>query len=132
MSMNDPIADLLTRIRNGLTAGHDRIHVPASRLKEEICRVLKEEGYIEDYRPLEGAGAGTLEVSLKYLEDRSAAIKGLRRVSRPSLRVYAKTDKLPNVLSGLGVAIVTTSNGIMTNKRARDENTGGEVLCEVW
>jgi small subunit ribosomal protein S8 len=132
MSMNDPIADILTRIRNGLHAGHERVTVPASRIKEDLCRVLKEEGYIRDYAMVEDDKQGVLHVELKYRKNGSPVIQELKRVSKPSLRVYIKSEEIRQVRSGLGISIVTTSRGLMTSKQARREHVGGEVLCEVW
>ena len=132
MSMTDPIADLLTRIRNALQAGFPTVEAPASRLKEELCRVLKEEGYIRDYTREEDGKQGLLRVTLKYSADRTPVITGIRRISKPSLRVYTGKREVRLVRSGLGISIVTTSKGVMTDRRARRENVGGEVLCEVW
>ena len=132
MSMNDPVADLLTRIRNAFLAGHERVDIPASRIKEEICRVLKEEGYIKDYRLTEDTKQGVLQVTLKYLEDRKPLIEGIQRVSKPSLRIYVGSNEIRPVRSGLGISIVSTSRGVLTGKQARAAKVGGEVLCEVW
>lgn len=132
MSMSDPIADLITRIRNALTAGHDRVDVPASRIKREICSVLKNEGYIEDFTLAEGNVQGIIQIRLKYLPDRKPVLQGMKRVSRPSLREYVRVGDLQNVRSGLGIAIVSTSRGVMTTKQARQEKVGGEILCEIW
>lgn len=132
MSMSDPIADLLTRIRNALTARHERVRVPASRVKEEVCALLKREGFIADYQVIEGAHQGQLEVVLRYDDTRAPVIQGMRRVSKPSLRVYKQSKELRPIRSGLGVSIVSTPKGIMTGKQARLENVGGEVICEVW
>ncbi len=132
MSMSDPIADLLTRIRNGLSARHDRVDMPASRLKEQICAVLQQEGYIAGYKLVEDAKQGILQVSLRYLEDQKPVVRGMRRVSKPSLRVYVKSDEIRPVRSGLGISILSTSKGVMTGKQARDGKMGGELLCEVW
>lgn len=132
MSMTDPIADLLTRIRNALQAGFPVVSMPASGLKEELCRVLKEEGYISGYAREEDGKQGILRVTLKYSSERSPVITGIRRISKPSLRVYTGKREVRLVRSGLGISIVTTSNGVMTDRQARRENVGGEVLCEVW
>ncbi len=132
MSMNDPISDLLARIRNATLAGHERLTVPVSRLKEEICRVLKAEGYIEDYRVMDPGPKGRIELTLRYTADRTPVLQGLRRVSKPSLRVYVKSNQIRPVRSGLGVSILSTSRGVMTGKQARQAKLGGEVLCEVW
>lgn len=133
MAMSDPIADLLTRLRNANMVGHPKTEVPASRLREEICRVLKEEGFIQDYTraDLEN-GTGSIRVYLKYLPDRTPVLQGLRRVSKPSLRVYKKCQELHPVRSGLGIAIMSTSAGVMTSQDARNKKLGGEILCEIW
>jgi small subunit ribosomal protein S8 len=132
MSMSDPIADLLTRIRNARLAGHTALDVPNSKLKVEVCRVLKEEGYITDYSVEEEPVPGIIHVTMKYMRDRTCVLQGLRRISKPSLRVYQGTKEIRPVLSGLGVSILTTSKGVMTGRQARKEGIGGEVLCEVW
>ncbi len=132
MSMNDPIADLLTRIRNAVQARQNSVDIPASRLKIEICRVLKAEGYINDYEVQADSVPGLVRVQLKYLRDRSPVLRGLKRVSKPSLRVYAGCKEKRQVMSGLGICIVTTSQGVMTGSEARKEKVGGEVICEVW
>ncbi len=133
MSMTDPIADLLTRIRNAHNAKHDLLDSPTSRLKLEICRILKEQGFIADFE-LSGdeATRAQLRVFLRYADDGEPAIQHLQRVSRPGRRVYRGAADLPPVLNGLGVAIVSTSQGLMTDQEARDQRVGGEVLCEVW
>ncbi|MBI4557254.1 MAG: 30S ribosomal protein S8 [Candidatus Hydrogenedentes bacterium] len=132
MSMNDPISDMLARIRNALLAGRDQVEMPASRLKEQICSVMLREGYITGYKIVEDGPRKMLLVSLKYLSDRSPVIQGLRRVSRPSLRIHVSSDEIRPVRSGLGISIISTSQGVMTGKQARQTHTGGEVLCEVW
>jgi len=133
MSMNDPIADLLTRIRNAAMAGHERLTLPNSRLKEEVLRVMKAEGFIDDYAVAnEGGPNGQLQVKLRYTPDRTPVLQGLRRVSKPSLRVYVKSSEIHPVRSGLGVSILSTSKGVMTGKQARQARVGGEVLCELW
>ena len=132
MSMNDPIADLLTRVRNAIQAKHATVDVPASRLKVEICRVLREQGFIENYEVSEEPKPGLIRVTLKYLADGAPVVHGLRRVSKPSLRVYRGSAEIRQVRSGLGIAIVSTPKGVMTGKSARHEKVGGEVLCEVW
>jgi len=130
--MSDPIADMLTRIRNACRAGHETVDIPHSRLKAEIARVLKKEGFIREYTT-EGRGAKkTLRLYLKYDESGEPVIRGLKRVSRPGLRQYAGVDSLPRVMSGLGVAILSTSAGVMTEREARKRRVGGEILCEVW
>ena len=132
MSMSDPMADLLTRIRNALHAGFPSVKAPASRLKEEVCRVLKEEGYIRDYAREEDGKQGELTIFLKYTADRKPVIEGIARVSKPSLRSYVGAQRVPPVRSGLGISILTTSKGVMTGRQARRDNVGGEVLCKVW
>lgn len=132
MAMSDPIADLLTRIRNGLHSRRSKVQVPASRIKEQMLAVLEQEGFILGYRRLDDSKQGVLEVDLKYQSSGEPVIKGLRRVSKPSLRVYKGTGDVKQVRTGLGISIMTTSRGIMTNKQARKEHVGGEVLCEVW
>jgi small subunit ribosomal protein S8 len=132
---SDPIADMLTRIRNGLTAGHTVVPIPNSKLKLEVARILKEEGYIEDYGIGDEQPYPMINVTLKYYGDRRhrrPVITGLQRVSRPGRRVYQKHDDLPWVLSGMGIAIVSTSQGVMTAQSARNKGIGGEILCEVW
>ena len=130
--MTDPIADMLTRIRNAALARHDRTEVPASRLKEAVAKILKSEGFIADVRPTEGEGAKKLTIVLKYGRDRQSAIDGVRRVSRPGRRVYVRHDRIPRVLSGLGICILSTSHGLMSDREARRQKVGGELLCEVW
>jgi len=132
MSMTDPIADMLTRIRNANRALHDRVDIPASRVKVEIARILKEEGFVRNYRLIEGGKQGVLRLYLKYGPDNMRVITDIQRVSRPGLRVYARARKLPRVRSGLGVAIVSTPRGLMTDRAAREGKVGGEVLCAVW
>jgi len=132
--MTDPIADLLTRIRNAIMAGHKVVEAPASNLKNEIARILFEKGYILGYKVVKGDGPqGTLKIALKYNQkSKQPAIKDLQRISRPGLRHYAGADELPRVLNGLGVAIISTSKGLMTDKEAKKEKIGGEVLCYVY
>jgi small subunit ribosomal protein S8 len=132
--MTDPIADLLTRIRNAIMAGHKVVEAPASNLKKEIARILFEKGFILSYKVVEGEGAqGTLKIALKYnAKTKKPAIKEIQRISRPGLRQYAGSADMPRVLNGLGVAIVSTSKGLMTDKEAKKENIGGEVLCYVY
>ena len=132
MSLSDPIADLLNRIRNAHTAGLREADVPHSVVKEKIVRILKAEGFIEDCTLAADEGRKILRLSLKYYGQRQSAIKGLRRVSKPGLRVYARKEKLPRVLGGLGIAVLSTSQGILTEREARVRNLGGEVLCYVW
>jgi len=130
--MTDPIADMLTRIRNANLAVHDKVDMPVSRLKVEVAKVLRAEGYIKNLKVLEGNPQGTLRIYLKYGSGNQRIIIGLRRVSRPGLRVYAPARRVPRVLSGLGVAILSTSEGIMTGRAAKERGVGGEVLCYVW
>ena len=130
--MTDPIADMLTRIRNANLAVHDRVDIPASRLKVEIAKILRAEGYIKNFKVLEADKRRVLRIYLKYGPGNQRIISGLRRVSRPGLRVYATSRRLPRVLSGLGVAILSTSQGIMSGRAAKDRAVGGEVLCYVW
>ncbi len=130
--MTDPIADMLTRIRNANVVYREVVDVPASRMKRALAHILKEEGYIRDYELVEDGKQGTLRLHLKYGANRERVITGLKRISRPGLRVYAGHDELPRVLGGLGIAVLSTSRGIMTEKRAREEHIGGEVLCYVW
>lgn len=130
--MTDPIADMLTRIRNAALARHDRTEVPASRLKAAVAEILKSEGFIADVRPSEGEGPRKLTIVLKYGRDRASAIDGIRRVSRPGRRVYVPHDRIPRVFSGLGISILSTSHGLMSDREARRLKLGGELLCEVW
>lgn len=134
MTMTDPVADMLTRIRNANVAMRDSVVMPGSKLKESLAGLLAREGYIAGYRCKVASGKpGTvLEIDLKYSAQRARTISGLRRVSKPGLRVYAQVDKLPRVLGGLGVAVVSTSQGLMTDREARQRHVGGEVLCYVW
>ena len=132
MSMSDPLADFLTRIRNALHAGFPTVEAPASQLKIHVCDVLKSEGYIVDYVREDDGKQGIIRIQLKYTEDRKPVIQGIKRVSKPSLRIYSGANKIAPVRSGLGISVVTTSKGVMTAKQARNENVGGEVLCEVW
>ena len=134
MTMTDPVADMLTRIRNANTAMHDSVKMPSSKLKESLAVILQREGYIAGFEVADsGTGPGSvLDIQLKYAPDRSRTISGLRRVSRPGLRIYARADGLPRVLGGMGVAVVSTSHGLMTDREARQKRVGGEVLCYVW
>ena len=132
MSMTDPVADMLTRIRNANMARHDKVDLPASRLKEEIARILHEEGYIKSYRYIEDEKQGTLRVYLKYSKDKQKAIQRIERISKPGRRVYVGKSELPRVLNGLGVAIISTSRGVITAAQCRREGVGGEVLCHIW
>ena len=135
--INDPIADMLTRIRNAMMAGHADVAMPSSNIKKEIARILKEEGFIEDYEVNEGEKASqtTLTIKIKYAGERRSrkpVITGIERVSRPGRRVYTRHDEIPWVLSGMGISILSTPKGVMTGQRARQEGVGGEILCKVW
>ena len=132
MIVTDPIADMLTRIRNANAMRYTEVSVPASKLKEELARILKEEGFIEDYKTVKKDVQGTIVLTLKYGKNKERVITGLKRISKPGLRVYVKSDEVPKVLNGLGIAIISTSKGIMTDKQARNENLGGEVLAYIW
>ena len=132
MQITDPVADMLTRIRNANTAKHESVDVPASNLKKAIAQILLDEGYIKSYEVVEDGTQGVIRITLKYLPGKEKAIQGLRRVSKPGLRVYAGADELPRVLKGLGIAIISTSKGVMTDKAARAAHVGGEVLAFVW
>lgn len=132
MAMTDPIGDMLTRIRNGIMASYDAVDIPSSKLKMNIVKVLKSEGFIKNYRIMNEGARETIRVFLKYDENGVAVIGGLKRVSKPSRRFYTKTDKIPKVLGGLGVNILSTSKGVMTDREARKMGVGGEVLCAIW
>ena len=132
MQITDPIADMLTSIRNANSAKHDSVDVPASNMKKAIAEILLEEGYIKSYQIVDDGTQGIIRIALKYNADKGKVIQGLRRVSKPGLRVYAGADELPKVLKGLGIAIISTSKGVMTDKKARSLNVGGEVLAFVW
>lgn len=132
MSMTDPVADMLARIRNANIVRRHQVDIPGSRLKRAIAQVLREEGFIESYQWLEEGVRRTIRLNLKYAPDRTRVITGLRRISRPGLRVYAGRAEVPRVLGGLGIAVLSTSRGVMTDKRARREGIGGEVLCYIW
>lgn len=132
MQITDPIADLLTRIRNASTAKHPSVEIPASNMKKAICQILVDEGYIKGMQVTEDNKQGMIKLTLKYQENGAPVIAGLRRVSKPGLRVYAGADELPQVLRGLGIAIISTSKGVMTDKQARKLHVGGEVLAFVW
>ncbi len=131
MQVTDPIADMLTRIRNANSARHETVDVPASNMKKAIAAILLEEGYIKNYQVIEDGKQGVIRIALKYV-GKEQVISGLQRVSKPGLRIYKNTEELPKVLKGLGIAIISTSKGIMTDKKARQENVGGEVLAFVW
>jgi small subunit ribosomal protein S8 len=128
----DPITDLLNRLRNGMQAGHERVDVPASRLKEDLLKVLLEEGYIGGYRRVEETGRPLLRISLKYDHEGEPIVNGLERISRPGRRVYRTAKEIPEVLGGLGVSIISTSKGITSGRKAREARLGGEILCQVW
>ena len=132
MQITDPIADLLTRIRNASSAKHDSVEIPASNMKKAICQILLDEGYIKDFTVVEDGKQGVITVTLKYLEGKKPVITGLRRVSKPGLRRYSNVEDMPKVIKGLGVAIVSTSKGVMTDRQARKENVGGEIHAFVW
>ena len=134
MTMTDPIADMLTRIRNANTAMHDTVRMPSSKLKEALAGILLREGYIEGFNVADDATrpGRVLEITMKYTPERARTISGIRRISKPGLRVYTKADKLPRVLGGLGVAVLSTSQGLMTDREARQRRVGGEILCYVW
>ena len=130
--MTDPIADMLTRVRNGVTAGHTSVVMPASRLKTEIARVLRDEGYIRGFDVQEEKGKRTLRIQLRYAGKKQPVLMGVKRVSRPGLRVYTKRAEIPRILGGVGMAILSTPRGVMTGEQARRLGVGGEVLCHVW
>lgn len=134
MTMTDPIADMLTRIRNANTAMHDTTEMPSSKLKEALARILEQEGYIDGYTVHELAGrpGRRLTINLKYTPDRRRTISGIRRVSKPGLRVYTPADRVPRVLGGMGIAVLSTNQGLLTDREARERRVGGEVLCQVW
>lgn len=132
MSMTDPIADMLTRVRNALTAGKEKVDIPASAVKEGIARILRDEGFIINYRIIEDSKQGIIRITLKYSDSEIPAIENLQRISRPGRRVYVGIDEIPRVLNGLGIAILSTSKGILTDRDSRNQRVGGEVLCYVW
>ena len=132
MQITDPIADMLTRIRNANSAKHLSVDIPASNLKKSIAEILLEEGYIKNYQIIDDGKQGIIRVSLKYAENKQRVISGIKRISKPGLRIYANKEELPRVLKGLGIAIISTSKGVMTDKKARKENVGGEVLAYIW
>ena len=132
MQITDPIADLLTRIRNASAAKHDSVEIPASNMKKSICKILVDEGYVKNFTVVEDGKQGMIKVNLKYGPGKMAAFKGLKRVSKPGLRIYSNAEELPKVIKGLGVAIISTSKGVMTDREARRENVGGEVLAFIW
>ncbi len=132
MTMTDPIADMLTRIRNANTAGHETVEIPASKMKKSIAGILTEEGYIKGFDVIEDGKQGTIKIQMKYGANKERVISGIKKISKPGLKVYAKADSVPRVLGGLGIAIISTSNGVISDKEARKLNTGGEVICYVW
>lgn len=132
MQITDPIADMLTRIRNAGTAKHETVDVPASKMKISIAQILLDEGYIKAFKVIEDGRQGVIKVTLKYTDSKAQVITGLRRVSKPGLRIYSNCKDMPKVMKGLGIAIVSTSKGIMTDKKAREMNVGGEILAFVW
>lgn len=132
MTMSDPIADMLTRIRNANMVRHEKLEVPASNLKKEIAEILKREGFVRDVEYVEDSKQGIIRIFLKYGQNNERVITGLKRISKPGLRVYAKTNEVPRVLNGLGIALVSTSNGLLTDKEARAKQVGGEIVAYVW
>lgn len=132
MSISDPIADMLTRIRNGIMVSYDTVDIPSSRLKINVAKILKAEGFIKNYKIMTDRRHGTLRILLKYDEKGAPVIGGLKRVSKPSGRVYTRKDRIPKILNGLGVSILSTPKGVMTDKQARKMGVGGEILCSVW
>jgi len=132
MTMTDPIADMLTRIRNALIASYDEVEIPSSKMRVDIAKILKLEGYIRNYKQVKDATQGTIVIYLKYNEDKSPVIRGLERISKPSRRVYASSKKVPKTLNNLGITIISTSRGVMTDREARRAGVGGEVVCSVW
>ena len=130
--INDPIADMLTRIRNGLIARHDSVTVPASNMKKAIAKILLDEGYIKSVDYVDDGVQGQIKIALKYVQGKESVIKGLKRISKPGLRVYARSSEIPKVLGGLGIAVISTSKGVMTDKEARNAGVGGEVLAYIW
>lgn len=132
MQVTDTIADLLTRIRNAQSAKHDTVEVPASNMKKAICQILVDEGYVKNFTVKEDGKQGVITITLKYGEGRTPVIRGLKRVSKPGLRIYSNAQELPKVMKGLGVAIISTSKGVMTDREAKKQNVGGEVLAFIW
>ena len=132
MAMTDPIADMLTRIRNANTVGHKTVEIPASKMKKAIAQILLDEGFIEKFEIVSDNAQGTIKVDLKYGPNKEKTIYGIKKISKPGLRVYAKADRVPKVLGGLGIAILSTSHGVITDKEARKLGVGGEVICYVW
>ena len=132
MTMTDPVADMLTRIRNANTAGHATVEIPASKMKKAIVDILVKEGYIKGYEVIEGENQDIIRVQMKYAANKTRVITGIKRISKPGLKVYAKADEVPKVLGGLGIAIISTSSGLITDREARKLGVGGEVVCYVW
>ena len=132
MVMTDPIADMLTRIRNAASALHKTVDIPASNMKRAIAEILRDEGYIRDYDIINNENQGSIRIILKYDSDRKQAIHGIKRISKPGLRIYCRKDEIPRVLGGLGVALISTSQGLVTDAKARELRLGGEVVCHVW
>jgi small subunit ribosomal protein S8 len=132
MSMSDPVADMLTKIRNGIMGSHDTVDIPSSRLRINIAKILKSEGFVKNYKVTSDKGRGIIKIFLRYDENGEPIISGLKRVSKPSCRVYAKNDKIPLVQNGFGINILSTSKGVMTDKQARKMKLGGEILCAIW
>ncbi|MDD3850434.1 MAG: 30S ribosomal protein S8 [Firmicutes bacterium] len=132
MVMTDPIADMLTRIRNANNVKHSKVEIPASNMKKAIARILLDEGFIKGYEVKEDGKQGIIKIELKYAQDQEKVLSGLKRISKPGLRVYVNKDEIPKVLGGLGIAIISTSKGLMTDAQARKESAGGEVICYIW
>lgn len=132
MTMTDPIADMLTRIRNANTVGHEMVDVPASKMKKSIAAILTDEGYIKGYDVIEDEKQGIIRITMKYGQGKERVISGIKKISKPGLKVYAKANEVPKVLNGLGIAIISTSNGVISDKEARKLGVGGEVVCYVW
>ncbi|PKM84943.1 MAG: 30S ribosomal protein S8 [Firmicutes bacterium HGW-Firmicutes-11] len=132
MTMTDPVADMLTRIRNANTVGHTTVDIPASKMKKSIAEILRNEGYIKGYDFIDEGSQGIIRVQMKYGTDKERVISGIKRISKPGLKVYAKSNEVPKVLGGLGIAIISTSSGIISDKEARKLGVGGEVICYVW
>ncbi len=132
MTMTDPVADMLTRIRNANTVGHATVDIPASKMKKSIAEILVKEGYIKGFNIIDDGKQGIMRVQMKYGADKQKVISGLKKISKPGLKVYAKSDEVPRVLGGLGIAIISTSSGILSDKEARNLGVGGEVICYVW
>jgi small subunit ribosomal protein S8 len=130
--LTDPIADMLTRVRNGIMAGHEKVEIPSSRMAEKIANILKKEGYINNFKVIKDHKQGIIKISIKWVGPKESAIQGIKRISTPGRRVYAPVSNLPRVLRGLGIAIISTNKGVLTDSEARKANCGGEVLCHVW